>query len=163
RAEVLLNWRKQVEALAWQGAPTRLDRKDDGDVRRRFERLAGNLSKERKKLERKLDKRVSSTRESYAQRARKAAEREKSIEERHRAKVAEVQAHFREKTRQVRVERQELDRQAAYFLAQVDRQAGQLKQDHAQLVWSQKSLASQLDRADAVDFPSYVRRVVVPL
>ncbi|MCB0024181.1 MAG: hypothetical protein KDD91_14200, partial [Caldilinea sp.] len=88
---------------------------------------------------------------------------EKSIEERHRAKVAEVQAHFREKTRQVRVERQELDRQAAYFLAQVDRQAGQLKQDHAQLVWSQKSLASQLDRADAVDFPSYVRRVVVPL
>ena len=163
RAEVLLNWRKQVEALAWQGAPTRLDRKDDGDVRRRFERLAGNLSKERKKLERKLDKRVSSTRDSYAQRARKAAEREKSIEERHRAKVAEVQAHFREKTRQVRVERQELDRQAAYFLAQVDRQAGQLKQDHAQLVWSQKSLASQLDRADAVDFPSYVRRVVVPL
>ncbi len=163
RAEVLLNWRRQVEALAWQAAPAKLDRKDDGDVRRRYTRLAADLAKERKKLERKLDKRVSATRDSYAQRARKAAEREKSIEERHRAKVAEVQSHFREKARLLRVERQELDRQAAHFLGRVEQQAGRVKQEHAQLEWSRKSLASQLDRADAVDFPGYVRRVVVPL
>ncbi len=163
RADVLLNWRRQVEALAWQAAPAKLDRKDDGAIRRRYTKLAGDLAKERKKLERKLDKRVSATRESYVQRANKAAEREKAIEERHRAKVAEAQSHFREKVRLLRVERQELDRQAAYFLGQVEQQAGRLKQEHAQLEWSRKSLASQLDRADAVDFPGYLRRVVVPL
>ena len=65
--------------------------------------------------------------------------------------------------RLLRVERQELDRQAAYFLGQVERQTGRLKQEHVQLEWSRKNLASQLDRADAVNFPSYVRRVVVPL
>ena len=77
--------------------------------------------------------------------------------------MAEVQSHFREKARLLRVERQELDRQAAHFLGRVEQQAGRVKQEHAQLEWSRKSLASQLDRADAVDFPGYVRRVVVPL
>ena len=51
-----------------------------------------------------------------------------------------------------------LDAQIA-FLTEADR----LKQEHAQLEWSRKSLATQLDRADAVDFPGYLRRVVVPL
>jgi hypothetical protein len=162
RADVLLTWRQRVEELAWQGAPTRLDRRDERDIHHQHERLHAQLTRERERLERKLTRKVTSVREQAARRATALTAQETRIEERHRAQVAELRKQHREQIAALRSERATVESQAAGFAAKVEREVRRLEQTQQRLDWEQTALTAELDRQPAADFPGYVRRAFLP-
>lgn len=162
RADVLLTWRQRVEELAWQGAPTRLDRHDERQLQREHERLHTRLTKARERLERKLTKQVTAVREQAARRATAQAQRETQIEERHRAQVAALRKGHREQIATLRHERAQVEQQANGFAARVEQEVGRLQQMRQRLEWEQSTLAAELDRRPNTDFPGYVRRAFLP-
>jgi len=162
RADVLLTWRQRVEELAWQGAPTRLDRRDERDIHHQHERLHAQLTRDRERLERKLTRKVTSAREQAARRATALTAQETRIEERHRAQVAELRKQHREQIAALRSERATVEKQAAGFAATVEREVRRLEQTQQRLDWEQTTLTAELDRQPAADFPGYVRRAFTP-
>jgi hypothetical protein len=162
RADVLLTWRQRVEELAWQGAPARLDRRDERDVQRHHERLHAGLTTEREQLERKLTKKVTAVREQAARRATLLAEQEARIEERHRAQVAEIHKGQRAQLLALRSERATVEKQAATFLAKVEQETAHLAHAQQRLEWERTVLKTELGRYEEVGFPGYVRSALLP-
>ncbi|MFO7633100.1 MAG: hypothetical protein R6W76_11195 [Caldilinea sp.] len=162
RADVLLTWRQRVESLAWQGAPTRLDRRDERDVRRHHAQLQERLSKDRERLERKLVKKVAAVREKSARYAARSAEEETQIEERHRNRVAEIRKTHRERIAALRNERTVVERQAAGSFIGVEQETSRLAKTMQQLDWERSALQAALARREGLSFPAYLRHTFLP-
>jgi len=162
RAEVLLIWRQRVEALAWQGAPTRLEHSDERDIRRHHARLHEQLGKEHTRLEQKWTKAAASLRAEDARRVAKLAEKETQLEERHRLRVAEIRKTERDRTVALREECTRIDRQAAGFVAEIEQERSRLTQRRQQLDAEQTALDMLLAQRESLGFTAYLRRVFLP-
>lgn len=162
RADILLTWRQRVEDLAWQGAPTQLDRRDERDLHHHHEQLRAQLTKERERLERKLTKKVTAARERAAQRATALTGQETRVEDRHREQVAEIRKRHRAQIAAQRSERALVEKQAAGFTLTVEREISRLEQTQQRLDWEHAALTAELDRQPDADFSCYVRRVFLP-
>ena len=162
RADVLLIWRQRVEELAWQGAPTKLDRRDERDVHRHHEQLHARLGREREQLERKLAKKISKVREQAARRMTRLAEQETRLEERHRGQIAEMRKRHRERILALRSERIVVEKQSAGFLAVVEQEAHRLAQTQQRLERERTTLNTELERYARASFPGYVRSALLP-
>ncbi|HAJ34250.1 MAG TPA: hypothetical protein DCL15_00965 [Chloroflexi bacterium] len=162
RADVLLSWRQRVEELAWQGAPTHLDRRDERTIHREHERLHARLTKARERLEGKLTRAVTAVREQTARRATTLATQETQIEERHRAQVATLRKRHREQVAALRTERAQVEQQAATFAAAMEQAISRLQQTQQRLEWEQATLTAELNHQPHADFPGYVRRALLP-
>lgn len=161
RAEMLLTWRQRVEELAWQGAPTRLDHRDERDIHRQHERLHAQLIKRREQLERKLTHKVTVVRAQAARRAADLTAQETRIEERHRAQVAALRQRHRERIAALRSERALVEQQAAGFAATVEQEISRLEQTRQRLAWERAALIAELERQPETNFPGYVRRALL--
>jgi hypothetical protein len=162
RADVLLTWRQRVEALAWQAAPTKLDRRDERDVHRHHEQLHARLGREREQLERKLAKKISKVREQAARRMTGLAEQETRLEERHRDQIAEMRKRHRERVLALRSERTVVEKHSARFLAAVEQETNRLAQTQQRLERERTLLKTELDRYARASFPGYIRRAFLP-
>ncbi len=162
RAEVLLTWRQRVESLAWQGAPTRLDRNDEREIRRHHERLHSQLSQERERLERKAAKKIAAVHEDAARQAARLAEKEQKLEEKHLRQVAEIHKAERQQSAALHSERARIERQAASFSAEIEQEASRLAQRRQQLDAEQAVLDAALAQRPALPYSDYLRRVFLP-
>jgi len=162
RADTLLTWRQRVEELAWQGAPTRLDRRDERDIHHQHERMHAHLTRERERLEHKLTRKVTAAREQAAQRAARLTVQEQQIEERHRAQVAAIRKRHRQQLATLRSERAQVEKQATGFASIVEQEISRLEQTRQRLNWEHAALTAELDRQPEADFPGFVRRALLP-
>lgn len=162
RADLLLTWRQRVESLAWQGAPTRLDRNDERAVHRHHARLHDQLHKERDRLERKLAKQLTAVHDKAACQTTRLAEEEAKLEDRHRRQVAEIRKRQRERTTVLLAERNEIDRQAETFLAEIEQMGSGLARRQQQLDAEQSALNALLAQRETLHFRTYLRRVFWP-
>jgi vacuolar-type H+-ATPase subunit I/STV1 len=158
----LLTWRQRVESLAWQGAPTRLDRNDERAVHRHHARLDDQLHKERDRLERKLAKQLTAVHDKAARQTTRLAEEEAKLEDRHRRQVAEIRKRQRERTTVLLAERNEIDRQAETFLAEIEQMGSGLARRQQQLDAEQSALNALLAQREMLHFRTYLRRVFWP-
>lgn len=161
RAEVLLTWRRQIEALAWQGAPTRLDRRDERDIRRRHAQLQEQLGKEHEQLERKMAKKITRVHEEQTRYTTKLAEEEGKLDEHHRDRVAKIHKLHRERVVKLRSERELLEKQAAGFFAGIEREAGQLVKTRRQLEKEQDAIKTIAAGREVFTFSEYLRRILL--
>lgn len=159
RADLLLTWRQRVESLAWQGAPTRLDRNDERAIHRHHARLHDQLHKERDRLERKLAKQLATVRDKAARQTTRLAEEEAKLEDRHRRQVAEIRKRQRERTTVLLAERNEIDRQAKTFLNELEQMRSGLARRQQQLDAEQSALDALLAQRKTLHFRTYLRRV----
>jgi hypothetical protein len=162
RAELLLTWRRQIEELAWQGAPTRLDRRDERDIRRRHAQLQERLGNDRERLERKLAKKIAKIHEERGRYATRLAEEEFKLDEQHRGQIAKIHKATRSHVAALRSERDLLETQAAASFAGIEQKAGRLVKTQRQLDKEQAAIKSIASGRERLSFSAYLSRVVWP-
>lgn len=162
RAEALLTWRRQIEALAWQGAPTRLDRRDERDIRRRYTQMQERLGNERERLERKMAKKIAKVHQEHAHAATQLAEEEARLDEDHRNRVAKIHKAHRERVAALHSERDLLEKQAAALFAEIEQEAGKLARTHRQFDREQNAIRTIAAGRTGLSFADYLRRTFLP-
>ena len=159
---MLLDWRQRVEMLARQAAPQTLPKTDEVAIRTRFFLRRRGWEKEKSRLEQKKAKKIEHVRRRFAELATELPKQERQAREQHQRQAEAVRKRYQARQARLQAERTEIDKQAALFLAEVDREAVIVRKQLAQLNWERSNMERQLRQYEGIDFPSYLRRVVLP-
>jgi hypothetical protein len=161
RQNVLLEWRRKVEALARQAAPQSLSKIEEALIRGRYYQRRRKVEQEKGREQQKLAGRIATARKRVVDAVKAVDRQEPALREEHRQRQEEIRKRFRERRARLQAELADIEQQATESRAEIERKAHTIQQELARLSWQRTNLERQMDRYVELDFGNYVRRVLL--
>ncbi len=160
KGRLLLEWRRKAEALALQAAPQDLSKIEETLIRGRFYQRRFVQEQSKGKAQRRLAKETAAVQERNAAQLQIADQEPAAIRSRSVQKRADIRKRFQSSRAQVQADLAALAKQAADRRNALDQEAAAVQQELALLQAQQATIDLRLRRFEAIEFGSYVRRVL---
>ncbi|MBP8294427.1 MAG: hypothetical protein KAX65_16735, partial [Caldilineaceae bacterium] len=160
RAQVLVEWRVQVEQQAQRAAPQRLSVLDETLIRAKFFGRRIGAERDLTRARQQQERQVSEIRQRHADRRKAQGGRKQEIHAAHQGSVEMLHKRTAHKEQKLQHERQQAQQEADARRQQVRHRQTEVEHEQDRLVAELRQYERTLAQLEHLDFGRYVRRVL---